>query len=124
MITLFILIFSMQADAARYFAQVDAGVVKNVIRADNPEFLKKLPGEWVETSKDGSIGKNYAMIDGEYHKDINAFLSKKPFPSWRLDKDKKEWAPPIGKEKPPKEEKSVFEWDEQTQGWKKINTRD
>lgn len=101
---------------AKYFALVGAdGVVENVIVAEQ-EFIDANPApagkKWVETKKDDPE-KRYGGIGQEYHEDIDAFISKKPFPSWVRDDEKAEYKAPVEKPKDGKEHK----WDESQGKW-------
>lgn len=109
------------------FALIDAnGVVKQVIVAgakaleSMPAAQFKLKGvacgagcAWVETSQDGSIGKNYARIGGSYDGVKKGFMDPKPFPSWTYDENLKLKAP---KSRPA--DGKDYEWDEAVGDWK------
>ena len=51
--------------------------------------------EWVKTAIDGSIRGKYAGKGDEYHPDLDAFVRKVPFKSWKLDRETKMYLPPI-----------------------------
>jgi len=68
-------------------------------------------GNWVQTSYNGSIRKNYAGIGHVYDPDLDAFISPKPFNSWVLNKDTADWEAPIPM---PSDE---HDWDEETLSW-------
>lgn len=72
-------------------------------------------GRWIQTSFNDSIRKRYAQIGGYYDPDADCFVCKKPYNSWILDSDKN-WIPPL----PYPNDKQVYEWDESTVSWKKL----
>jgi len=79
------------------------------------EFLKNLYGwsVWKETFKDGSQRKNYASIGGTYDLVRDAFIDKKPYPSWLLDEDTCQWNAPT----PYPDDGKKYYWDEDTTSW-------
>jgi hypothetical protein len=102
---------------ATYFAELNQDkTVKRVIVADQ-EFINSgavgNPENWVETTLDGSKGKNYAAIGHTYDKDRDAFISPKPFDSWTLDEATARWKAPIEKPKDGKEHR----WEEPKVNW-------
>lgn len=100
-------------DTPRYFAEIDGkGVVLRVIVA-SPEFCKELGGTWVETSMDGSIGKNYAGIGHTFDMGRGAFIQPKPFDKWLLDEEKCQWKPPV---EVPQDGKK-YDWDDGKVMW-------
>ena len=118
-----------------HFAELDENnVVKRVIVVANKDtadadgnekesigvaFCQKLlGGNWVQTSYNGSIRKNYAGIGYTYDTALDAFVPPKPYPSWVLDANA-QWQAPVpmpsdaGTGEPPK----MYFWDEDTQSW-------
>ena len=79
------------------------------------EYLTNLYGWsiWKETFKDGSQRKNYASIGGTYDEDKDAFINKKPYPSWLLNETTCQWEAPV--EKP--NDDNFYTWDEETTNW-------
>lgn len=57
--------------------------------------IDNLGGTWVKTSYNRNIRKNYAMIDGTYDAEIDAFIPVKPFTSWVLNEETCQWEPPV-----------------------------
>lgn|SRR3990167_5353164 len=99
----------------RYFAQLEKGIVKQVIVADNLDWcLKNLGGEWVETFMDSE--KNYAGIGHEYDKEKDNFIPPQPFKSWVLN-EKCLWEAPA---KYPKNGRKHV-WDEDKLIWEELN---
>ena len=71
-----------------------------------------LGGTWVQTSYNNKIRKHYAGIGYTFDKDKDAFIPKKPYNSWSLDKDCN-WKAPV---EMPKDDK-MYSWDEDNLKW-------
>jgi len=116
-----------------HFAEIDQNnVVLRVIVVDNRDtstpdgtevesigvaFCQRLfGGNWVKTSYNGNIRKNYAGIGFTYDSGRDAFIPTKPFASWVLNEDTCLWAAPVAM---PTDGKS-YSWNEQTQQWDEI----
>ena len=114
-----------------HFAQIDErGTVIQVIVVNNEDILDDngqesevvgkqfctnlLGGEWVQTSYNGNIRKQYASVGGTYDAVNDVFISEKPYPSWVLDENF-DWQAPIPM---PGED---YEWEEETQQWIEIS---
>jgi hypothetical protein len=110
-----------------HFAQIDEqGTVLTVIVVNNEDILDEngqeseaigkqfctnlLGGEWVQTSYNGSIRKQYAAVGGSYDVANDVFIAIKPYPSWVLDENF-DWQAPV-----PSTSIDYF-WDEQNQQW-------
>ena len=111
-----------------HFAQLDENnVVLQVIVVNNDEllengveneakgiaFCQSLFGantQWVQTSYNGNIRKNYAGIGYTYRADIDAFVAPQPYPSWVLDANA-QWRAPV----PMPEDGKKYSWDEAAQ---------
>lgn len=110
-----------------HFAQVEDGVVEQVIVADNAQWCEaNLGGTWVQTSYNTSGGvndrpggvalyKNYAGIG--YTFDGVGFSSPQPYPSWIKNVDTYLWEAPTPC---PVVEGEFFTWDEPTLSWVEI----
>lgn len=96
--------------------------VERVIVADSePTFLK---GKWVQTSYNTKCGehllggtplrKNFAGIGSVYDEQKDAFIPKKPFPSWTLNESSCCWEAPIAKPE------GNYAWDEASGSWKSL----
>ena len=119
-----------------HFAEIDSNnVVLRVIVVDNKDcstpdgtevesigvaFCQRLfGGNWLKTSYNGNIRKNYAGIGYTYNAGLNAFVPPKPFNSWVLNNDTARWDAPTpmpsdaGTGEPPKR----YSWDEATTSW-------
>lgn len=97
------------------------------------EFIDTLDGTWIQTSYNTQEGKhllggtplrwNYAGMGDYYNADMDEFHSAKPFDSWKFDKTKREWNPPITM---PDDGKSYM-WEEaeylkdNTKGWIEVS---
>ena len=103
-----------------HFAKVQDGIVIKVIVAE-PEFFDTFvdssAGEWIETSYNGSIRKNFAGIGFTYDKDRDAFIPPKPFASWLLDEETCRWEAPV----PYPNDGNQYRWNEETQSWELID---
>jgi hypothetical protein len=112
-----------------HFAQIDEqGTVLTVIVVNNSDILdgngqeseaigkqfctNLLGGNWVQTSYNSNIRKQYASIGGSYDAINNVFIAVKPFPSWLLDTNF-EWQAPTPY---PNDGKSYY-WDELSLDW-------
>ena len=69
-------------------------------------------GQWIRTSIDGSINKNYAGTGYLYREDLSGFIPPKEYESWILNEDTCNWHAPV--EKP---EGIGYSWDENTLSW-------
>lgn len=73
-------------------------------------------GNWVKTSYNGNIRKNYAGIGYTYDSELDAFVPPKTFASWTLDADTAQWEAPT----PMPTDGKMYSWDEGTTSWKVI----
>lgn len=102
-----------------YFAEIQNGIVVRVIVADQTFIDSGSVGDpknWVETSVDGSIRKNFAAIGHEYDQGLDAFIPPKQFNSWILNTQKAQYEAPVAE---PKDGK-VYEWNEQQLTWVEV----
>ena len=108
-----------------HFAQIENGIVTNVIVISNdvvgeyPEsesigqqFISNhnYQGQWIQTSYNGNFRKQYGMVGYGYDVNANEFVAPSPFPSWSLDANN-DWQAPT-----PKPE-GDYMWDEETLAW-------
>lgn len=78
------------------------------------EFCKKhFGGNWVQTSYNGKIRKNYAGIDFTYSQELDAFIPPCDHPSWTLDTETCTWKPP----KPMPSDGNIYLWSESELNW-------
>jgi len=88
-------------------------------------FLESITGWslWVQTSYNTIKGihklngtplrKNYAGIGYTYDEDRNAFIPKKPYPSWILNETTCQWEAPVAKP----DDENNYNWNEENQQW-------
>lgn len=95
-------------------------VVSNDVATDEQagvEFLKNLyndqNAQWIQTSYNGNIRKNYAGIGFFYDKSKDAFISPKPYNSWILNEDTCQWEAPTAY---PNDDNRYI-WNEETKQW-------
>ena len=107
-----------------HYAQVNSdGVVVQVLVMDNDmetnqgeaaciAWLQKNVNddEWVKTSYNGNIRKQYAGIGYTYDSDKDIFISPQPYVSWSLDSDN-DWQPPVAMPDDASVDK-MYLWDE------------
>ena len=106
---------------ARFFAEVENGIVLRVIVAQ-PEVLNTgkwgNPNRWVETCYgDKGNRKNYAGTGHIFDKTRDAFISPKPYESWELDETTAIWKAP----KVYPTDGKRYKWDELNTNWKESN---
>jgi hypothetical protein len=110
-----------------HYAQIENGIVVNVIVVNNNELLvdgveieskgsefcqSLFGGDWVQTSYNGTIRKQYAGIGYTYNETADVFITPQPFQSWSLDENY-DWQAPI---EFPADGKQ-YEWNEDEQDW-------
>ncbi len=70
-------------------------------------------GTWVQTSYNGTIRKNFAVIEGVYDSTRDAFIAPQPFSSWALDESTCLWVAPTAHP----DDGLEYIWDENTTSW-------
>ena len=111
-----------------HFAELIDGIVARVIVVSNADTASNgveqeaigaafchnlLGGEWVQTSYNGNMRKNYAGIGYTYDTARDAFIAPQPFASWVLDEATCRWTAPVAKPSAG----GPWAWDEATLGW-------
>lgn len=112
-----------------HFAQLnEQNIVTQVIVVANEELLENgiereqkgidfckslFGGNWIQTSYNSKIRKNYAGIGYRYDSTKDAFISPQPYPSWLLEEETCQWIPPIAQ---PADGK-FYVWDESITNW-------
>ena len=84
------------------------------------EFLNNWAGEvfnWKQTSYNGNFRKNYAGPGFTYNEEFDAFLSPKPFASWKLNKQYWDWEAPVAFP----DDGENHHWDEKNLSWIILN---
>jgi len=70
-------------------------------------------GNWVKTSYNGNIRKNYAGVGFTYDSSRDAFIPPKPFNSWILNENTCQWNAPT----PMPTDGKKYSWNEATTSW-------
>lgn len=88
-----------------HFAEIDENnivlrvlVVDNSLEANGADFLANtlgLGGNWIQTSYNGKIRKNYAGVGYTYDSDRDAFISPKPDSAIGFDEVTCQWIVPV-----------------------------
>lgn len=117
-----------------HFAELDeTNTVKRVIVVHNNELLvdgiesetkgiefcqSLFGGNWIQTSYNATIRKNYAGTGMIYDPVRDAFIPPKPFESWILNEDTCQWEVPL----PYPTDGKEYIWDEATVNWIEVPT--
>ena len=104
-----------------YFARINKStkIVEEVISATQLQIYGLDNFEdWVQTSYNASIRKNYAGIGDKYDATKDAFIPPKPYNSWTLDSSTCQWVPPSAN---PSTATTFYNWDESSTSWKKVS---
>lgn len=101
-----------------HYAKITNGIVEQVIRSEK-EFIENLDGEWIQTSYNGSIRKNYAGIGFTYNTELDAFIPPQTYASWILNEDTCKWEAPV----PYPADSNEYIWNEETQSWELIDVQ-
>ena len=83
-----------------HFAEIDNNniVIRILVFNDNytdSDCTALLGGNWIQTSYNNNIRKNYAGKGYTYDSNLDAFIAPKPYNSWVLDTDDCRWQAPI-----------------------------
>jgi hypothetical protein len=108
-----------------HYAFITDGIVTEVIVGiDETQTIEGLDTEtWYgnlknqmckRTSYNNRIRKQYAGIGYTYDADADVFISKQPYPSWKLDNDYNWQAPK------PKPIEGFWDWDEENLMWQQL----
>lgn len=110
-----------------HFAKLGLGnIVENVIVVNNSDapteqeginFLRNLYNDqslqFVQTSYNKNIRKNYAAIGYTYNETKDAFIPPRPYDSWVLNEDTCQWEAPVTYPN----DNQLYEWNETNQTW-------
>ncbi len=102
-----------------HYAKVNNGIVEQIIVAEVEffdTFIDSSPGEWIQTSYNNNIRKNYAGVGFTYDSTRDAFIPPKPYPSWVLNEDTCQYDSPV----PYPDDDKRYEWNEETTNWKEV----
>lgn len=118
-----------------HFARIENNVVSAVIVVDNGlllddngieqeslgvSFCQSLFGdttEWLQTSYNNNLRKNFASVGFTYDLNRDAFIAPQPFPSWVLNETSCNWEPPI----PYPDDDNYYSWDESNTSWLQVD---
>ena len=101
-----------------HYAKIVDGIVTQVIVAEAEffdTFVDTTPGEWLQTSFNGSIRKQFAGTGYSYDKTNDEFVESQPYASWTLNASN-DWQPPTAY---PSDGKR-YDWNEDTTNWVEI----
>lgn len=104
-----------------HYARVENGFVTQIIVAEQSVIDSGLfgdPHQWIQTSYNNNIRKNYAAIGYRYDLLRDAFIAPKPYASWVFDEETCRWKAPVAR---PIDDKK-YVWDEIGQKWFEFNT--
>lgn len=73
-------------------------------------------GNWIQTSYNRRIRKNYAGIGYKYDAQLDAFIPPKPFNSWVLNENTCNWEAPV----PMPTDGKIYKWDEDSTSWVEV----
>jgi hypothetical protein len=99
-----------------HYAKVENKLVTQVIVAEAEffdTFVDSSPGEWIETSYNNNIRKNFAGVGHTYDATRDAFYAPQPFASWILVEDTCQWEAPVTRP----DDGKVYDWNEDTTTW-------
>jgi hypothetical protein len=107
-----------------HFAKVNkqTKVVETVVVATQAWVYSQSDSEdWVQTSYNKNIRKNYAGIGYTYDSVRDAFIPPKPYDSWVLNEETCQWESPVSYPSTPVPEGAYYAWNEATQQWDSIS---
>jgi hypothetical protein len=102
-----------------HYAKVNNGIVEHTIVAEEEffdTFIDTSPGEWIQTSYNKTIRKNFAGVGYTYDPQRDAFIPPQQYPSWILNEDTCLWESPVTM---PIDDKR-YEWNEDTLTWDEV----
>lgn len=111
----------------KYFASINNNIVEGVyvvsdedskLITEKLKFLLQTKNKLIETfyqDYNTNPRKNFAVSGFFYDKDLDAFISPKPYNSWILNKNTCQWEAPISIP-----DAGMWKWDEKTLSWTEI----
>ena len=99
-----------------HYAKVENKLVTQVIVAEAEffdTFVDSSPGEWIETSYNNNIRKNFAGVGHTYDATRDAFYAPQPFASWTLVEATCQWTAPTAIP----DDGKAYTWNEDTTAW-------
>jgi hypothetical protein len=103
-----------------HFAKInkETKIVETVVVATHAwVFTQPDQEDWIQTSYNGNIRKNYAGIGYTYDSTRDAFIPPKPFESWVLNEETCLWESPIAEPTATPPENAYYVWNETVQQW-------
>jgi hypothetical protein len=116
-----------------HFARIENNLVTQVIVVNNKDtstpdgtevesigvaFCQRLfGGNWLKTSYNNNIRKNYAGVGYTYDSGRDAFIPPKPFNSWVLNENTCQWEAPT----PMPTDDNSYMWDEENLIWQQVS---
>ena len=104
-----------------HYAKVENKLVTQVIVAEAEffdTFVDSSPGEWIETSYNNNIRKNFAGVGHTYDATRDAFYAPQPFASWTLNEATCQWEAPTAIP----DDGKAYTWNEDTTAWNEDTT--
>ena len=102
-----------------HYAKVSNNLVTQVIVAEAEffdTFVDSSPGEWIQTSYNNNIRKNFAGVGFTYDTVRDAFIAPQPYASWILNETTCRWEAPTAR---PDDDKD-YTWNEDTTAWVEV----
>jgi hypothetical protein len=104
-----------------HYAKVDENnivqevlVFGNDVEADGGPSISLPEGwRWIQTSYNRRIRGSFAMIGNFYNEELDVFIGPKPYESWLLNNDTKQWEPPVSHPNDGRQ----YSWNEENQSW-------
>lgn len=105
-----------------HFAEIDENnTVLRIVVTDNDYpnegydwLVDAFGGNWIQTSYNATIRKNFAGVGFTYDAERDAFIAPQPYPSWTLNEGTCQWEAPTAKPE------GLYVWDEESVTWKEV----
>lgn len=97
----------------------DGGIESEQVGIDFCHNTFGVDTNWIQTSYNSNIRKNYAGIGFTYDAQRDAFIPPSPYPSWILNEGTCQWDPPVPM--PPSTETTVYVWNEELVQWDAVD---
>jgi len=104
-----------------HFAEIDENniVTRILVFEDtytDSDCTALLGGDWIQTSYNNNIRKNYAGIGYTYDSNLDAFIAPKPYNSWTLVESTCLWEAPVAYP----DDSKLYDWNEDNLSWEEI----
>jgi hypothetical protein len=80
---------------------------------------KNFGGDWVQTSYNGTLRKQFAGVGFTYDATSDVFIAPQPYPSWQLNSQTHDWDAPT----PKPDDGRRYIWDESLAAWRDITDK-